>query len=134
MNYLPVNFYTGDYQEYKQLLVEDKVSDNCLYFCKDIKVIFRGKEVTPVPYVVIEDGELPLAENAIKDLLYIDNKNNLIYIYNGISDFEPIFGDNIVHIDAIKSINWAADSRTLTLPTVDENGNLATLNINLGKI
>lgn len=133
MNYLPVNFYTGTYEKYKQLLANGCIADNCLYFCEDTKTIFRGGEVVPVPYVVLQNGELPSIQDAIKDLLYIDNENNKIFIYDGLSNFVPIFGDNIVHIDAIKSINWKEDSRTLTLPTFDENGELTTLNIQLGR-
>lgn len=133
MSYLPVNFYTGTYEKYKQLLANDNIADNCLYFCEDTRTIFRGGEVIPVPYVVLQNGELPSTQDAIKDLLYIDNENNKIFVYDGLPNFVSIFGDNIVHIDAIKSINWKEDSRTLTLPTIDNNGELATLNIQLGR-
>ena len=131
--YLPVNFYTGTYDEYKQLLAKEEVANNCLYFCEDIQVIFRGQEVIPVPYVVLENGELPTTEDAIKDLLYLDNKSNKIYLYDENSGFIPIYGTNIVHIDAIKSINWEKDTRILTLPTFDEDGNLETLQVDLGQ-
>ena len=131
--YLPVNFYTGTYNEYKQLLDKKEIANNCLYFCEDRKVIFRGQEVIPVPYVVLENGELPIADDAIKDLLYLDNKSNKIYVYDENSGFVPIYGTNIVHADAIESINWEEDTRILTLPTFDENGNLTTLQIDLGQ-
>ena len=131
--YLPVNFYTGTYNEYRQLLAKEEIANNCLYFCEDIKVIFRGQEVIPVPYVVLENGELPIADDAIKDLLYLDNKSNKIYAYDEKSGFVPIYGTNIVHIDAIKSISWEKDTRILPLPTFDKDGNLETLQVDLGQ-
>ena len=138
MKYLPVNFYTGDYAEYKQLLKNESFADNCLYFCSDKKVIFRGQEVIPVPYVVLSEGEQLPDVNAedddiIKDILYFDEGSNIIYIFNEeTSEFEPKYGKNIVHIDAIKSIKWDESSKILTLPTLAEDNTLTTLSVDFG--
>ena len=137
MKHLPVNFYTGNYVDYKQLLKDENFADNCLYFCSDKKVIFRGQEVIPVPYVVLSEGEtLPdvSAEDSdiIKDILYFDEGSNILYMYNeDNSKFEPKYGKNIVHIDAIKSIKWNETTKILTLPTINETG-LSTFDIDFG--
>ena len=138
MKHLPVNFYTGNYADYKQLLKDENFADNCLYFCSDKKVIFRGQKVIPVPYVVLSEGEtLPdvSAEDndIIKDILYFDEGSNIVYIYNeDNSKFEPKYGKNIVHIDAIKSIKWDEETKILTLPTLTEENTLTTFTVDFG--
>lgn len=132
----PVNFYTGTYEEYKAL---NKTAFNALYFCTDLKLIFRDNEIIPIPYQVIENGVLP-TENLIKDLLYLDDVNNIIYVYNG-TNFVPIFGQHILSVErfnnAISMIAYDSNRRLITLPQIVDNSGLnpevSSLTIDLGK-
>ena len=128
----PVNFYAGSYTKYKQL--QENLGDNCLYFCIDKKVIFRGQEVFPVPYVVLSNKEeFPAAEEAIENIMYFDNESNLGYFYDADnSNFIPKYGENIVHINEIKKIQWNKSTRELQLPQYS-NGEFSTLTVDLGQ-
>lgn len=122
----PVRFFTGTYAEYKALT---ELPVNALYFCQDKKVIFQGDQVIPVPYVVIENGELP-TEDLIDGLLYLDNLNSKIYKSNGTS-LIPIFGENTLSLDSfnemLEQITFDEAKRIITLPQV--NGELLTINL-----
>ena len=115
---LPVHFYTGTYDEYKAL---EGFASNALYFCTDIKVIFRGDEVIPVPYVVIADGELP-TENLLEGLFYVDTQRNLLYIYKN-GELTTIFGEGLLFESKFQTelnkISWDDQTRTIILPKWD---------------
>lgn len=115
---LPVQFYTGTYSEYKAL---EGFASNALYFCTDIKVIFRGNEVIPVPYVVIADGELP-TENLLEGIFYVDTQRNLLYIYKE-GELTTIFGKGLLFESKFQTelskISWDNEQRKLILPKWD---------------
>lgn len=115
---LPVQFYTGTYNEYKAL---EGFASNALYFCTDIKVIFRGNEVIPVPYVVIADGELP-TENLLEGIFYVDTQRNLLYVYKE-GELTTIFGEGLLFENKFQTelnkVSWNNEQRKLILPKWD---------------
>lgn len=157
----PVNFYSGTYEDYKQHSIINKENGNSinnLYFCEDLKVLIRGDQIIPVPYVSIvnniesivikkdnrlyasqtgqvyidnDDNLTLLSSEPIDDLLYINNETNEILL-SVKHKLISIFGANVQDVrdvQLLKNAYYNSSTKMITLEFITDRENDEELTI-----
>lgn len=106
-----IKFVYGTHDAYKELIDNQSINPNAVYFVTDSQKIYRGSELIAESNIV-RVNELPEIDKADKDIIYLlseDNKHSINYLNADSTGFITISDDRSEKISSLNKVGVAED-------------------------
>ena len=106
-----IKFVYGTHDAYKELIDNQSINPNAVYFVTDSQKIYRGSELIAESNIV-RVNELPEIDKADKDIIYLlseDNKLSINYLNADGTEFITISDDRFEKISSLSKVEVTKD-------------------------